>query len=129
MSRPLTSRSRKKIEQLEDDQQLARVIAFEEDQKIARKLQRDYENGLEVDDFHRIDPSLRDEFAFPEEMLEVLFGDPPKINIDIPWTDITQESSPANQTNRSGYESQRASFKSNPTDNIAATEQVILVLN
>ena len=35
--RPLTSRTRKRIEQLEDDEELAKVIAMEEDEKIAAK--------------------------------------------------------------------------------------------
>jgi hypothetical protein len=36
-SRPLTSRTRKKIEQLEEDENLAMVMAMEEDEKIAAK--------------------------------------------------------------------------------------------
>lgn len=35
--RPLTSRTRKRLEQLEDDEELAKVIAMEEDEKIAAK--------------------------------------------------------------------------------------------
>ena len=35
--RPLTSRTRKRLEQLEDDEELAKVIAMEEDEKIAQK--------------------------------------------------------------------------------------------
>jgi hypothetical protein len=35
--RPLTSKTRKRLEQLEDDEELAKVIAMEEDEKIAAK--------------------------------------------------------------------------------------------
>jgi hypothetical protein len=35
--RPLTSRTRRKLEQIEDDENLALVLALEEDEKIAAK--------------------------------------------------------------------------------------------
>ncbi|KAJ2991825.1 Intraflagellar transport protein 46 [Globomyces sp. JEL0801] len=52
--RPLTSRTRKRIEQLEDDESVALALALEEDEKIAKKLQDDYNNGIGVDDYHRL---------------------------------------------------------------------------
>ncbi|EGF81860.1 hypothetical protein BATDEDRAFT_87277 [Batrachochytrium dendrobatidis JAM81] len=42
-----------KARQLQDDEWFARMIALEEDERIAQKLQRDYEAGIAVDDFHR----------------------------------------------------------------------------
>ena len=36
-ARPMTSRTRKRVEQLEDDEDIARVMAMEEDEKIAAK--------------------------------------------------------------------------------------------
>lgn len=35
--RPLTSRTRKKLEQMDEDENLALVLALEEDEKIAQK--------------------------------------------------------------------------------------------
>ena len=35
--RPLTSRTRKKLEQMDEDENLALVLAMEEDEKIAQK--------------------------------------------------------------------------------------------
>jgi hypothetical protein len=35
--RPMTSRTRKKVEQLEEDEDIAKVLALEEDEKIAAK--------------------------------------------------------------------------------------------
>ncbi|KAJ3324967.1 Intraflagellar transport protein 46 [Boothiomyces sp. JEL0866] len=52
--RPLTSRTRKRIEQLVDDEEMALNIALEEDAKIAKKLQEDYDKGVAVEDYHRI---------------------------------------------------------------------------
>ncbi|KAJ3259559.1 Intraflagellar transport protein 46 [Boothiomyces macroporosus] len=52
--RPLTSRTRKRIEQLVDDEEMALNIALEEDAKIAKKLQEDYDKGVAVEDYHRL---------------------------------------------------------------------------
>jgi hypothetical protein len=35
--RPMTSRTRKKVEQMEADEDIAKVLALEEDEKIAEK--------------------------------------------------------------------------------------------
>ena len=40
-------------EQIETDEYMARFLALEEDERIARKLQSDIEAGTAVDDFHR----------------------------------------------------------------------------
>ncbi|KAJ3274799.1 Intraflagellar transport protein 46 [Terramyces sp. JEL0728] len=71
--RPLTSRTRKRIEQLVDDEELALNLALEEDAKIAKKLQEDYNQGTAVDDYHRlrtphtdtlkIEPTAEDELS------------------------------------------------------------------
>jgi hypothetical protein len=36
-ARPMTSRTRKRVEQLQEDEDIARVMALEEDEKIAAK--------------------------------------------------------------------------------------------
>jgi hypothetical protein len=41
------------VKQLDDDEEMARIVALEEDEKIAKKLQADYEAGTAIDDFHR----------------------------------------------------------------------------
>ncbi len=43
----------RRIQQEDEDEELARRVAVAEDELIARKLQQDYENGVAVDDFHR----------------------------------------------------------------------------
>lgn len=50
---PKRPNTAKWIQQLEDDEELARIATLEEDEKIAKKLQQDYENGNAIDDFHR----------------------------------------------------------------------------
>ncbi|KAJ3312778.1 Intraflagellar transport protein 46 [Boothiomyces sp. JEL0838] len=78
--RPLTSRTRKRIEQLVDDEEMALNIALEEDAKIAKKLQEDYDKGVAVEDYHRlqtphantlkIEPTTEDDLShFSEDAL------------------------------------------------------------
>lgn len=79
MERPLTSRTRKRIEQVDEDSTLARVMTLEEDGKIAAKTQRDIENGIDIQDYHTIAERQRLELQQKVEIDSLIIDRTPKM--------------------------------------------------
>ncbi|TPX35000.1 hypothetical protein SmJEL517_g02514 [Synchytrium microbalum] len=77
-ARPMTTRTAQRHQQLEDDDKIAREWALEEDTRIAAKLQRDWEMGIDTD--WRIGNSTRPNtskagFPFPNDHNEDALDD------------------------------------------------------